>query len=152
LAHYFFDTRAIVKYCHAEPGTAEVSRIFSEPDRKIAISSIGFVEIQSAFAIKVGSGALDQKNAGMQRARLMLDVAAGELEVYHLSDQHLEAAEILIGRQSFTRRLRTLDTLQLAVALDLSRQNLLDHFVVADQALAEVASLEGLKVINPEIM
>lgn len=150
--HYFFDTSAIVKYYHAEPGTAKVSKIFSEPDRKIAISSIGFIEIQSAFAIKVRSGTLNQKNAGMQRARLMLDVAAGELEVYRLADQHLEAAEILIGRHSFTRRLRTLDALQLAVALDLSRQNLLDHFVVADQALAEVASLEGLKVINPEIM
>jgi len=152
LVHYFFDTSAIVKYYHAEPGTAKVSKIFSEPDRKIAISSIGFIEIQSAFAIKVRSGTLNQKNAGMQRARLMLDVAAGELEVYRLADQHLEAAEILIGRHSFTRRLRTLDALQLAVALDLSRQNLLDHFVVADQALAEVASLEGLKVINPEIM
>jgi predicted nucleic acid-binding protein len=151
LARYFFDTSAIVKYYHAEPGTAEVSRIFAEPDRKIAISGIGLVEIQSAIAIKVRSGALDRKNAGIQRARLMLDVAAGEIEVYRLSDQHLEAAELLIGRHSFTRRLRTLDALQLAVALDLSRQNLLDRFVVADQALAEIGSLEGLAVINPEV-
>jgi predicted nucleic acid-binding protein len=151
LARYFFDTSAIVKYYHAEPGTAEVSRIFAEPDRKIAISSIGFVEIQSAFAIKVRSGTLDPKNAGMQRARLMLDVAAGQLEVYRLAHQHLEAAELLIGRYSFTRRLRTLDALQLAIALDLSRQNLLGHFVVADKALAEIASIEGLMVVNPEI-
>jgi hypothetical protein len=89
------------------------------------------------MAIKVRSGSLDQRNAGIQRARLMLDVAAGGIEVYGLSDQHLEAAELLIGRHSFTRRLRTLDALQLAVAIDLSRQNLLDHLVVADQALAE---------------
>jgi hypothetical protein len=47
--------------------------------------------------------------------------------------------------------LRTLDALQLAVALDLSRQNSLNHFVVADHTLAEIADLEGLKVINPEI-
>jgi predicted DNA-binding antitoxin AbrB/MazE fold protein/predicted nucleic acid-binding protein len=152
LSRYFFDTSAIVKYFHTEPGTAEVSRIFAEPDRKIAISSIGLVEIQSAIAIKVRSGTLDQRNAGIQRARLMLDVAASEIEVYRLSDQHLEAAELLIGRHSFTRRLRTLDALQLAVALDLSRQNSLDHFVVADQALAEIASLEGLAVINPEMV
>lgn len=45
-----------------------------------------------------------------------------------------------------------LDALQLAVALDLSRQNLLDHFVVADHALAEIASLDGLPVINPEMV
>lgn len=83
MAHYFFDTSAIVKYYHAEPGTAE-SRIFAEPDQKI--SSIGLVEIQSAIAIKVRSGALDPKNAGIQRARLRLDVAAGGIEVYRLSD------------------------------------------------------------------
>jgi hypothetical protein len=59
-------------------------------------------------------------------------------------------AELLIGRHSFTRRLRTLDALQLAIALDLSSRNLLDHFVVADQALVEIAIVEGLAVINPE--
>lgn len=81
MARYFFDTSAIVKYYHSEPGTAEVSRIFAQPDRNIAISSIGFIEIKSAFAIKVRSGTPDPKNAGMQRARLMLDVAAGDLDV-----------------------------------------------------------------------
>lgn len=151
MARYFFDTSAIVKYYHAEPGTAAVSRIFSEPNRKLAISSLGFVEIQSAFAMKVRSGTLAPKNAGMQRARLILDVAAGEIEVYRLSDHHLGTAEILIGRHGFNRRLRTLDALQLAVALDLSRQGLLDNFVVADKTLAETAVLEGLAVINPEI-
>ena len=75
----FFDTSAIAKYYHAELGTERVLKIFAEPDRKIAISSLGFVEIQAAFAVKVRSGALKQSGAGMQRARLMLDVAAGTL-------------------------------------------------------------------------
>jgi predicted nucleic acid-binding protein len=48
------------------------------------------------------------------------------------------------------RRLRTLDALQLAVALDLSEQGFLDHFVAADKALAEVAAVEGLSVRDPE--
>jgi hypothetical protein len=130
-------------------GQAEVSRIFAEPDRKIAISNIGFVEIQSAIAIEVRSGTLDRKNADIQRARLMLDVSTGEIEIYRLSDKHLNAAELLIGRHSITRRLRTLDALQFAIALDLSRQNLIGHFVVADHVLGEVASLEGLSVIDP---
>ena len=150
MAHYFFDTSAIVKYYHAEPGTEAVSKIFAEADRKIAISSLGFLEIQSAFALKVRSGVLTATSAGMQRARLMLDIAAGDIEVYRLTERHLAVAETLIGRHSFTRRLRTLDALQLAVALDLSGENLMDHFLVADQPLAEIASLEGLGVINPE--
>ncbi len=98
MTRYFFDTSAIVKYYHAEPGTEEVLKIFAEPERKIAISSLGFVEIQAAFAMKVRSGALAQSNAGMQRGRLMLDVAAGEIEVYLLTDHHFAVAELLIGR------------------------------------------------------
>lgn len=136
MAHYFFDTSAIIKYYHAEPGTAAVSKIFDEADRRIAISTLGFLEIQSAFAIKVRSGVLDASGAGLLRERLMVDIAAASIEVYPLMERHFTVAELLIGRYSFTRRLRTLDALQLAVALDLSRQNLMDHFLVADQALA----------------
>jgi hypothetical protein len=80
----------------------------------------------------------------------MLDIAAGDIEVYSVTEDHFVMAERLIGQHSFSHRLRTLDALQLAVALDLTSQNLLDHFVVADQSLGTVAAAEGLKVINPE--
>ncbi len=86
----------------------------------------------------------------MQRARLLLDVAAGDIEVYGVTPDHFVTAGHLIGRYGFTYRLRTLDALQLAVALDLASQGLADYFVVSDRPLAEVASLEGLTVINPE--
>jgi predicted nucleic acid-binding protein len=49
----------------------------------------------------------------------------------------------------FRIRLRTLDALQLAVALALSHQGTLDHFVCADQRLCDTATEEGLSVINP---
>ena len=62
----------------------------------------------------------------------------------------MDAARLLIGKYGYTRRLRTLDAIQLAVALDLHRQGLADMFVVADKFLAEVAALEGLAVENPE--
>ena len=150
MPQYFFDTSAAVKDYHWEAGTPAVSAIFAQPGRQIRISSLGFVEIQSAFAMKVRSGVLHQKAAGMQRARLLLDVAAGDIEVYGVTPDHFLMAERLIGRHGFTFRLRTLDALQLAVALDLSSQGLLDHLVVADRLLGEVALIEGLKVINPE--
>jgi len=37
------------------------------------------------------------------------------------------------------------------MALDLSHDGLLDYFVVSDKVLGEVAALEGLKVLNPEL-
>jgi predicted nucleic acid-binding protein len=69
---------------------------------------------------------------------------------YGLRGDHLLAAERLIGRYNFTRPLRTLDALQLAIALELSQHELLDSFVVADKRLSEVAAAEGLTVLNPE--
>ena len=53
-------------------------------------------------------------------------------------------------RYAFDLRLRALDALQLAVALELRNQKLVDHFVAADAILCEVALLEGVPVINPE--
>ncbi len=45
-----------------------------------------------------------------------------------------------------SRPLRTLDALQLAVALHFHRTANLDGFVCADRRLSEVARLEGLTV------
>jgi predicted nucleic acid-binding protein len=150
LAQYFFDTSAAAKYYHAEEGTEAVSALFDEPDRKIRISALGLLELQSSLAMKVRSGLINQDAAGIQRARLMLDIAAGDIEVYTVSPDHFAEAGRLIGKYGFAHRLRTLDSLQLAVALDLSAQGLLDYFVAADRALLQVANLEGLRVINPE--
>ena len=134
-----------------EAGTPRVSAIFGETGRKLRISKIGLLEIQSAFALKVRAGVLGREAAGLQRTRLMLDIASGAIEVYSMTDDHFVEAERLIGQYSYMDRLRTLDALQLAVALDLASQNLVDYFVVADQALCEVAASEGLSVINPEV-
>jgi predicted nucleic acid-binding protein len=149
LVQYFFDTSALVKYYHKEPGTALVSAIFAEPSRKIRISSLGLLEAQSAFAQKVRAGVITLQDAGLQRAHLMLDIAASAIEVYSVAEDHYTTAARLIGQYSPSSRLRALDALQLAVALDLSSQGLLDTFVVADHPLAEIATREGLKVIEP---
>lgn len=124
--------------------------MFAEPERKIRISTLGLLELQSSLAMKVRSGVIDQAAAGIQRARLMLDIAAGDIEVYAVTPDHFALAGRLIGKYSFTHRLRTLDSLQLSVALDLSAQGMLDRFVAADRALLDVATFEGLTVVNPE--
>jgi hypothetical protein len=48
-------------------------------------------------------------------------------------------------------RLRTLDAVQLAVALDLQKRGLVKNFVCADKALCQVAERVGFTVLNPEI-
>ena len=99
--------------------------------------------------MKVRTGVIERQSAGALRARLMLDIAATEIEVLLLTREHFSNAAIL-GRHSFTKPLRTLDALQLALAIDLRAQELLNVFVVADKALCEVAKSEGLPVLNPD--
>jgi hypothetical protein len=95
-------------------------------------------------------GQIGQSVALEQRTRMMLDVAAGLFRVARLSlDHHLEAGKLL-SRHSFSRRLRTLDALQLAMALEFRSFGLLDYFVAADRPFLEVAGLEDLPVLNPE--
>ena len=150
MAAYFFDTSALVKYYHPEAGSDRVAAIFGENGRRVLISKLGFLEIQSVFAIKVRTGQMDREDAGLQRANLFIYVADRAIEVFQMTSEHFTSAERLVGRYSFVHRVRTLDALQLAVALDLRESGQLDHFVAADKALLEVARLEGFSVLNPE--
>ena len=71
------------------------------------------------------------------------------LTVKGLFRRHQRAAEKLIATHAPTKRLRTLDALQLAMALELNAAEHIDKFVLADHYLAEIAGLERLSVINP---
>ena len=48
-----------------------------------------------------------------------------------------------------TLRLRTLDALHLAIALDLQKSGRIDVLVSADSAMVTVAKADGLTVTNP---
>ena len=147
---YFFDTSAFTKFYYQELGSVRVTAIFQETESSIHISNLVFVETQSAFAMKVRTGALDLSSAEKAMSRVFKDIESGLVIAARLNETHLDAARLLVGKYGYTRRLRTLDAIQLAVALDLHRQGLADTFVAADKFLAEVAALEGLAVENPE--
>jgi predicted nucleic acid-binding protein len=152
LARYFFDSSALAKRYHPEIGTPKVLSIFGETNREVRISQLSLIEIQSVFAKKVRAGVISRGEAGVLRARLITDIALGEIEVCQLTADLFGDTAHLIGRHSFSHNLRTLDALQLAAAIALSNQGLLDQFVVSDRALAEVAVIEGLMVLNPEAL
>ena len=90
---------AVAKRYHTEIGSDRVMTIFAELQKEIRISQLSFVEVQSVFAMKVRSGFLDRKDAGMQRARFLVDVAAGDIEVLHsppaFGGDRLGAGEVL---------------------------------------------------------
>ena len=150
MASYFLDSSAVVKFYHPEAGSATVQRIFAEADRRIRISRLTVVEVRSAFAGKLRMGAITEREARLSLDRFKSDLVAGLMGVFALTEFHYRRAEQLIEKHWARQRLRTLDSLQLAVALDLSVQGLIEQFVAADKTLGEVAEIEGLPVLNPD--
>jgi len=98
----------------------------------------------------VHTRAITGADLDLLRARFLQDIARAEFRVLRMTDVHYREAERLIQQYGVTRSLRTLDALQLSVALALHRRLILDAFVCADQSLCGVAEEERLRIINPE--
>ena len=151
--YYFFDSSALVKRYHAEVGTAEVERIFNEAEAVLLISRLTLVEVQSAFARKVREGELGPEAFALACQRLSGDVVQKQVQVLRMTEGHYQTAERLVqkyGPDKSFRRLRSLDALQLSVALEQRERGRLTRFVAADGNLCKLAEVENLTVINPE--
>jgi predicted nucleic acid-binding protein len=150
LASYFFDSSALVKLYHAEAGSLAVEKLLVEPGREIFISRLSEVELHSAIGGKLRVGTITAEQAEVLGERFDGDLADGEFRLAGVSSSHFGTARKLIRRFAASHGLRTLDALQLAVALDLHRGGVIDYLVSSDKILCRVAALEGLSVIDPE--
>jgi predicted nucleic acid-binding protein len=150
MARYFFDSSALAKLYQAEAGSANVEAIFREANGTIIISRLTVVEINSIFSRRVRMGDLNVADATLLRNHFLNDVATKAFTVVGIIDQHFSEAERLLIQYAGTKSLRTLDALQLAVALDVFRRGSLNSVLAADKTLIEVAAAEGLPVTNPE--
>jgi predicted nucleic acid-binding protein len=150
LAAYYFDSSALAKFYHQETGTPLVDEIIQASDNKIRISRLTVVELPSVFAIKVRTEFINRDDALVVLRQFREDIISQKIEVFAIRETEFAAAERLIERYAFDLRLRTLDALQIAIALSLKSQALVDHFVAADKVLCAVAALEGFSVVNPE--
>jgi predicted nucleic acid-binding protein len=151
MASYFLDTSALVKRYHVEVGTQKIASILAERGSMHFISRLGLVEAVSAFALKVREGHIQPADFAAYRKRLMADVRTRTLSVVRVRAAHFKQADQLLQSHGTTRKLRTLDALQLATALDLRLRGVLDYFVCADANLCSIAATEQLAVINPEL-
>jgi hypothetical protein len=121
-----------------------------DPGASIFISRLGVVETVSVFAKKVRSGLISATDFGLLRRRFFADLRQRRPSIVRLLVRHFQEADRLLQQHSLTINLNTLDSLQLAVALDLRRRGMLDELVASDRVVLAVATLEGLKTFNPE--
>jgi predicted nucleic acid-binding protein len=150
MAGYFFDTSALVKRYHPEARTLEVDRLWNDPSSILFASRLAALEMISAFAGKVRAGTITNADFAALTRKFSADITKKRITAIRLLLLHLNEAERLLRQHGLISRLRTLDALHLAVALDLRARGLLTHFVCSDIPLLGVASREGLTVINPE--
>jgi predicted nucleic acid-binding protein len=151
VADNFFDSSALGKHCHAEVGTVKVDQLLAAPASQHFISRLTVVEIQSVFAKKVRTGVLPLPDFQLLCRRFLADLRRKTFQVVRITVPHFQSAEKLIRRLAPAQNLRTLDALQLAVALDLHGKGLVSQFVCADRSLCSVAASEGIAVVNPEL-
>ena len=149
MAAYLFDTNAFVKAYHTEAGTDRVAELFAEPLSQFSISSLTEVEFHSVFVQRVRGGGVTVGELHELRRKLKGDIRSKRLIVQGTFRYHYRAAEQLIITHGPTKRLRTLDALQLAVALELAGGRASTILLSRISILPQVAALEGLSVINP---
>lgn len=151
MAEHFFDTSAVMKHYRAEAGTPRVDALLADPGSHHFLSSLSVVESHSVLARWVRTGQMAPADFPSVSARFLADIAAGLWQIVHVIDADYDQARQLLARHGLSRALRTLDAVQLAVALRLRAGQPVDAFVCADSNLCHVAAAEGFTVINPEV-
>jgi uncharacterized protein len=151
LPGYFFHSSALVKFYHIELGTPAVQQIVNLTGSVVPTSRLTITELISAFAIQVRTGAIEPDDARIFRNQLRNDVAAGKFQVFSIAEGEFLSAELLLDGHAPSLRLRALDALQLAVAMELRAHGLVDYFVAADKPLCQLAEQEQFHVINSDI-
>jgi uncharacterized protein len=144
MADRFFDTSATVKHYLPEIGTAKVDTLLAEVGARHFFSDLGVVELQSVFARQVRTGQITAADFALFRGRFLADIASGLWTVLPVTGGDFHLAQQLLVRHGLTRSLRTLDAIQLAVAIARHATSSLHAFVCADLNLNHVTALEGL--------
>lgn len=143
MRYYFLDTSALVKRYHLEVGTDVIDEVFDSADRVIVISNISISEFVSTINRKKNEKEITQDDLDLVLSKFYADIME-QLTVIGIDDSHIISSLELILKHN----LKALDSLQLAIALELSDLDLI--FVSADSKLCETAEKERLKVVNPE--
>jgi len=141
----FFDTSALIKFFHEEKGSKTVTSLITSNNNEIWISELARIEFLSAIFRRLRNKEIDDKQLG--EAVKGFEEQVNLFNVEPLGQAILKEAEFLLKRYGKTKRLRTLDALQLGTFSLISEKDW--FFVATDDALCEIVKGLGFKTINP---
>jgi uncharacterized protein len=141
---YFIDTSALFKRYQPEKGTALVSQILQESDEPVFISSLTIIEIVSNLKKLCDIDKITtEEQFSKQRTFFYQDIDTLNITILDVSAEDLIKAEDLIMK----RYMKPVDSIQLAIALNLKSDNVI--FVSSDRRLCKIATAEGLDTLTP---
>lgn len=146
---FFFDTSALIKLYHQEPGTEWVEESFGQMENVIHISELAIVELYSALARKVRTGEITP-HAQMEALRNFEEDCTQRFIIELLGSSVVQKAKELLQKYGNTKALRSLDALQLGAYLIIRAKEEI-VFVCADARLLDIGRLEGFEGLNPEV-
>jgi predicted nucleic acid-binding protein len=153
VANVFLDTSALAKLYHRELGSDYVERLLDpQGENRIFVSPLSLIEMESVLATKARIGQLSRAGVEVARRKFLIDLAKRRLHVSpEFESRHFEYARTCVAIYGIGEGLRSLDALQLSMAMHLSTGGLLHFIVAADQTLCRVARLEHLTAIDPQL-
>ena len=128
-----------------------MDRLLEQIGSRSWISHLSIVEFESVLAIKTRTREIDPPALEVARRRFRADLAQLRVLVAApVHEIHFHSARRLLSHYGVTDGLRTLDALQLAVALDLQQSGQVGVLVAPDQRLCRVSALAGCSALNPD--
>lgn len=153
MAHYYFDTSALVKEYHFEAGSEWVQSVLHEmsgekPAHAIYLAELAIAECAAAFAILARMNQIGIEQRDAVYARFREDIITRYQSV-HVTREIINTAAHLTQHYP----LRGYDAVHLATALalreHLTRFGMNLTFVTSDSQLGTAAQGEGFQVANP---
>lgn len=141
---YFFDTSAIVKLYHHEPGTEIVLPLYRE-SASIEVSELSKVEFLSAIHKKLRTGEITGEILEAVRDRFVAD-CSNRFVVVHAASMIVDAALDILGTRGRLHHLFSLDALQIATYSVVDDGETI--FVCADKRLAALVEAIGYPVLR----
>jgi len=143
----YLDSSALVKNYFPERGSNEVTDWIHRASN-LWISEITLLEVTSALARKVRDEELTREEFNGMVGRFATDVANdARFGLIHLDEKVKSRAQNLLETYGIMGKLRTLDALQLASAMQIAEPPGAPVMITADEDLYAAAKLTGLKAI-----
>lgn len=138
----FVDTSSLVKFYYPEKDSDRIEKIILGSE-KIYLSGLSIVEMASALIKKVRLRELKKRQEMLIWNAFMADLQTREVGIIFPDEGHYHKAAGFIREFGEDYGLRSLDSLQLAVAHGLEKA----VFLSSDSALSQVAEEIGMTVV-----